>query len=66
MRMLAITAPQRLSAELSVVPTWWRAGVGARKYRWHNDYRGSAATSKFLAQEYQILEALLAQLGHST
>lgn len=102
LRMLAISAPARLSDELAVVPTWkelgidavsaiWRSAVGprglsapqiaywdrvfseivksaewqnaVRNYQWDGDYRNSAATLKFMQEEYKKLEALLAELG---
>ena len=102
LRMLAISAPERLSEELAVVPTWkevgidavsaiWRSAVGpkglsapqiaywdrvfseivksaewqnaVKSSQWDGDYRNSAATLKFMQEEYKKLEALLTELG---
>lgn len=102
LRMLAISAPERLAEELAVVPTWkelgidavsaiWRSAVGPRglsapqiaywdrmfaeivksaewqaavkNHQWDGDYRNSAATLKFMQEEYRKLETLLTELG---
>jgi putative tricarboxylic transport membrane protein len=102
MRMLAVTAPQRLGGEVASVPTWkelginavsanWRSVVGPRGLgvphvawwdqtlaamvkspewqealrvnQWEDEYMNSAATVKFMREEYKELEALLTELG---
>jgi putative tricarboxylic transport membrane protein len=101
-RMLAISAPERLDGVLSTVPTWrelkvdavtpnWRALVGAKgltpdqvaywdktlaalvqtpewqesltQNQWHNEYRNSAETIKFMEQEDKKLVELLTASG---
>jgi tripartite-type tricarboxylate transporter receptor subunit TctC len=39
----------------------WQNAV--KNYQWDGDYRASAATSKFMQEEYKKLEALLTELG---
>lgn len=102
LRMLAISAPERLEGDIGSVPTWrdlgidavtpnWRAIVGAKdltaeqvaywdktlaemvkapewqeslkKNQWHDEYRSSADTFKFMEAEYAKLEALLTESG---
>jgi putative tricarboxylic transport membrane protein len=67
----AVVGPKGLSpAQIA----WWDHALAAlvktqewqqavQKYRWEDEYRNSAATLRFMQEEYKHLEALLAELG---
>jgi putative tricarboxylic transport membrane protein len=61
----ALTAAQvaywdRMFSEIVKSAEWQKA---VANYQWDGDYRSSAATLKFMQEEYKRLETLLAELG---
>jgi putative tricarboxylic transport membrane protein len=62
LRMLAITAPQRLSGELAVIPTWVELGVNAVSANW----RGVVGPKGLAAVQISYWDQVFAAMVKST
>ncbi|MES2564051.1 MAG: tripartite tricarboxylate transporter substrate binding protein [Pseudomonadota bacterium] len=59
MRMLAVTAPQRLAGEVSAVPTWKELGVNAVSANWRSVVGPKGLTPAQIAYWDQTLSAMV-------